>query len=185
MMSTEIRQAQADVRRIYSGGWGGPAVSALIWLGAALTATLVGTQAGAAVLFVGGAVLIFPINLALNRLMSGQADLPAGHPMRGLAIQTAASMAVVLLALWMLSSEVPGAFFPLAMVAVGAHYFPFAHLYGDPAFIVAGAVQCLAGLLVLISATPDSFGAYVMAGLLLLTSATLFIRHRTRGSTAS
>jgi len=184
-MNAEIGQAQADVRRIYSGGWGGPAVSALIWLAAALTADLVGTEAGASVLFIGGAVLIFPVNLALNRLMSGQADLPAGHPMRGLAIQTAASMAVVLLSLWMLSSAVPDAFFPLAMVAVGAHYFPFAHLYGDPAFLVAGAVQCLAGLLVLVSANADSFGAYVMAGLLLLTSVTLFIRHRTRGSGAS
>lgn len=184
-MNTEIRQAQAEVRRIYSGGWGGPAVSALIWLAAALTADLVGTEVGAAVLFIGGAVLIFPINLALNRLLSGQADLPSGHPMRGLAIQTAATMAVVLLSLWMLSSAVPGAFFPLAMVAVGAHYFPFAHLYGEPTFIVAGAVQCLAGLLVLVSATPDSFGAYVMAGLLMLTSITLFIRYRGHGSTAS
>jgi hypothetical protein len=183
-MNMEITQAQADVRRIYSGGWGGPGVSALIWLGAALTADLIGMGAGAAVLFIASAMLIFPINLALNRRMSGQADLPAGHPMRGLAIQTAATMAVVLLSLWMLSSSVPGAFFPLAMVAVGAHYFPFAHLYGNPAFAVAGAVQCLAGFVVLVSATSDSLGGYVMAGLLLLMSVMLFIRHRKQVSVA-
>ena len=79
----EILQTQADVRRIYSGGWGGPGVSALIWLAAALTADSIGTEARAAVLFIASAVLIFPINLVLNRWLSGQADLPAGHPMRG------------------------------------------------------------------------------------------------------
>ena len=78
-MTDQISQAQADVRRIYSGGWGGPAVSALIWLAAALTADRVGMATAAAVLFIGGAVLIFPVNLLLNRLMSGEADLPAGH----------------------------------------------------------------------------------------------------------
>ena len=114
----------------------------------------------------------------LNRLLGGQADLPAGHPMRGLAIQTAATMAVILLSLWMVFSVAPGAFFPLAMVAVGAHYFPFAHLYGEPAFLVAGAVQCSAGLLVLAGETSDSFGAYVMTGLLALTAVVLFLRHR-------
>ncbi|MCE0486561.1 DUF7010 family protein [Ornithinimicrobium sediminis] len=176
----EIAQAQADVRRTYSGGWGGPAVSALIWLAAGVTADLFGTSAGAAVLFLAGAALIFPVNLALNRLVSGEVDLPAGHPMRGLAMQTAATMAVMLLALWMVSSVVPGAFFPLAMVAVGAHYLPFSHLYGEPAFLVAGAVQCVAGLLVLVSETSDVFGAYVMAGLLALTSVTLVLRHRRR-----
>ena len=181
----EIKQAQSDVRRIYSGGWGGPGVSALIWLVAALSTDRIGMAAGAAVLFVGGAVLIFPINLVLNRTMSGHADLPVGHPMRGLAMQTAATMAVVLLSLWMLSTAVPGAFFPLAMVAVGAHYFPFAHLYGDGVFLIAGAVQCVAGLLVLANSAPDSFGAYVMAGLLATTSVVLLIRHRNRSGSMS
>lgn len=176
----QIAQAQADVRRTYSGGWGGPTVSAVIWLVAAVVADQVGTATGAAVLFVAGALLIFPLNLLLNRLMNGRADLPAGHPMRGLAIQSAATMAVVLLALWLLSSVQPSAFFPLAMVTVGAHYFPFSHLYGDPAFLVGGAVQCAAGLLVLVNDTSDSFGAYLMAGLLAVMAVVLFVRHRRR-----
>lgn len=176
----QITRAQADVRRIYSGGWGGPAVSAVVWLIAAVVTDQVGIGTGATVLFVAGALLIFPANLLLNRLLSGQADLPAGHPMRGLAIQTAVTMAVVLLALWLLSSVLPGAFFPLAMVVVGAHYFPFTHLYGEVTFLVGGAIQCAAGLLVLVNTTSDSFGAYLMAGLLALMSVALFLRHRAR-----
>lgn len=173
-----IAQAQADVRRIYSGGWGGPAVSAVVWLAAAITASIVDVPTAATVLFLGGAVLIFPANLLLNRLLGGRADLPAGHPMRGLAIQSAATMAVMLLALWLLASHLPAAFFPLAMIAVGSHYFPFTHLYGDPAFLVAGAVQSAVGLLLLMMGLGE-VAAYVMAGLLAAMAVTLAARRRT------
>src|SRR5690606_29766859 len=123
----------------------------VVWLVAGVVAGTVGVELGAAVLFLGGAVLIFPANLLLNRLLSGHADLPAGHPMRGLAIQSAATMSVMLLALWLLAPHLPAAFFPLAMIAVGSHYFPFAHLYGDNVFLVAGAVQSTAGLVLLVT----------------------------------
>lgn len=176
----ETAQSQADVRRVYTGGFGGPAVSALVWLAAAVTADAAGTERAAAVLFIGGALFIFPVNLLVNRFLSGQADLPGGHPMRGLAIQTAAGMAVVLLALWVTVPVAPGVFFPLAMVVVGAHYLPFSHLYGEPAFLVAGAVQCVAGLLLLVIDAPDSLGAYLMAGLLAVMSVVLLVRHRRR-----
>ncbi|KAB7741933.1 hypothetical protein GA707_17180 [Nostocoides sp. F2B08] len=179
-MSTELARAQADVRRIYSGGWGGPAVSAVVWLAAGVVAGRSTIPTGAAVLFVGGALLIFPANLLLNRMLSGRADLPAGHPMRGLAIQTAATMSVVLLALWLVSPSIQEAFFPLAMVAVGAHYFPFAHLYGERAFLVAGAVQCSVGLLLLVIDAGDTVGAYAMTALLALTAVFLAGRHRAR-----
>lgn len=176
----DIARAQADVRRIYSGGWGGPAVSAVVWLAAALTADIVGTGTGAVVLFVGGALLIFPTTVLLNRLISGPADLPAGHPMRGLAMQTAATMAITLLALVLLPSVLPSAFFPLAMIVVGTHYFPFTHLYGEPAFLVGGAVQTVVGFVLLLSDAPDSLGAYVMTALLLAMSVALVVRHRGR-----
>lgn len=179
-VTTDVAQAQADVRRIYSGGWGGPAVSSLVWLAAAVTADRVGTQTAAAVLFIGGALLIFPVNLVLNRVISGDADLPAGHPMRGMAMQTAGAMAVVLLSLWLVAPIVEGAFFPLAMVVVGGHYLPFAHLYGEPVFVIAGAVQCVAGLLLLVTQAPGALSGYVMAGLLAITSVVLVARHRSR-----
>lgn len=176
----DISRAQADVRRIYSGGWGGPAVSSLVWLAAAAISDNAGLRLGAAVLFIGGALLIFPANLALNKLRTGQADLPAGHPMRGLATQTAMTMVAALLAAWAISTVLPGAFFPLSMVVVGAHYFPFTHLYGEVAFLIAGAVQVVAGLLILVNDTSLTLGGYVMAGLLALQAVALFLRHRGR-----
>lgn len=38
MSTMQMAQAQAEVRKTCSGGWGGPAVSAIVWLAAAVTA---------------------------------------------------------------------------------------------------------------------------------------------------
>ena len=66
------------------------------------------------------------------------------------------------------------------MVAVGAHYFPFAHLYGERAFLVAGALQCSVGLLLLVVDAGATLGAYAMTALLALTATYLAERHRAR-----
>ncbi|MGC5583378.1 DUF7010 family protein [Ornithinimicrobium sp. W1679] len=176
-----VAEAQADVREVYHGGWLGPLVAAVVWLAAGLTADRTGMGVGSAVLFLGG-VLIPPVSMAGNRLLGDRADLPAGHPMRGLAMQSAFGMVAGLLAVWLLAGVVPGAFFPLAMVVVGAHYFTFTHLYGEVAFLVGGVVQVLAGLVVLVGDTGETLGAYVMAGLLVLMSVALLLRHRARSA---
>ena len=95
-------------------------------------------------------------------------------------MQSAFGMVAGLLAAWVLASVVPGGFFPLAMVIVGAHYFTFTHLYGDAAFLVFGAAQVVAGLLVMVNSMPATFSAYLMACVLLGMSTTLFVRHRRR-----
>ncbi|WP_122262152.1 DUF7010 family protein [Ornithinimicrobium cerasi] len=181
--SLGVAEAQADVRRIYHGGWLGPLVAAVVWLVAGLTADRSGMASGSAVLFLGG-VLIPPLSMLGNRLLGDRADLPAGHPMRGLAMQSAFGMVAGLLAVWLVAGVLPGAFFPLAMVVVGAHYFTFAHLYGEVAFLVAGVVQVVAGLVVLVADTPDTLGAYLMAGLLVVMSVGLLLRHRARRAPA-
>lgn len=171
-----IHEAQRDVREIYHGGFIGPLVSAGIWLAAAVAAESAGVSWGAPVLFFGG-MLIFPLSMIGNRMLGRRPDLPAGHPMRGLAMQSAFGMVAALLAAWVLASVVPDAFFALAMVIVGAHYFTFTHLYGDVVFLVFGVAQVVTGLLVMVNTGPTTLGAYLMAALLVSMSATLFVRH--------
>ncbi|GGK83270.1 DUF7010 family protein [Ornithinimicrobium pekingense] len=176
-----VAAAQADVREVYHGGWIGPVVSAVVWLAAGLSADRMGMGVGSAVLFLGG-VLIPAVSMAGNRVLGDRADLPAGHPMRGLAMQSAFGMVAGLLAAWLLAGVLPGAFFPLAMVVVGAHYFTFMHLYGEVVFLVGGVVQVLAGLVILAGDTSPTLGAYVMTGLLVLMSGALLLRHRARAT---
>jgi hypothetical protein len=83
----QLEEAQADVLRIYRGGFSGPLVSSLIWLASAATYQWTSPGAAMAVLFLGG-MLIFPLATLVLKIMSGRAFLPKGHPSTPLAIQS-------------------------------------------------------------------------------------------------
>ena len=54
--SMPIAEAQADVRRLYAGGFLGQLVSAVIWLSAAAAAQWVSTTSAVVVLFLGALI---------------------------------------------------------------------------------------------------------------------------------
>ena len=83
-----IAEAQADVRRLYSGGFQGQLVSAVIWLSSAAAAQWLSITSAVVVLFLGG-TLIFPLTWLAIRLAGRPASLPPGHPMAALAMQIA------------------------------------------------------------------------------------------------
>ena len=124
-----ITQAQADVRRLYRGGFYGQLVSAAVWLAAAAAAQWVSTASAVVVLFLGG-TLIFPLTWGVIRLTGHPASLPAGHPMGALAMQIAFTVPIGLVVVVALLSGHDELFFPASMVIVGAHYLPFVFLYG-------------------------------------------------------
>lgn len=162
-----VRQAQADVRRVYRGGQFGPLVSAVLWLAAAITGDLFSGSAGVAVLFFGG-MLIFPVSTLALKLAGGPAALPRGHPMVGLATQAALTVPFGMLVAILLYTQRPEWFFPAALVLVGAHYLPFVHLYGMADFAVAAVVMIGTGmLLVLTEQSSFSIGGYLGALILL------------------
>ena len=72
-----VEESQADVRRVYRGGFAGTLVSAVIWGAAAGVYQWVSPGWAMTVLFVGG-MLIFPLSTLLLRLMGGPASLPKG-----------------------------------------------------------------------------------------------------------
>lgn len=135
-----IQEGQRDVRRVFRNGVVGQAVSGALWLASAACATWAGERAAVIVLVAGG-MLIFPLTVAVLRLLGGPAGLPKGHPMNELGAQVALVLP--------LSMPVAGAaalfrlewFYPAFMVLVGAHYLPFVFLYGMREFAaLAGAL---------------------------------------------
>jgi len=150
-----ILEAQRDVRRAFRNGVVGAGVSAALWLSSAACATVLGPRAGVLSLVFGG-MLIFPLTLLLLRALGGPAGLPKDHPMNELGSQVALVMP--------LSMPVAGAaalfrlewFYPAFMVLVGAHYLPFAFLYGMREF-VALALLLVAGGCALALAGPGGF----------------------------
>ena len=86
---------QADLRRAYLGGGLDAVVSGLVWLTAAVTATVAGTATGYAALFFGG-FLIFPLGTLVEKLLFNRGGVRAGNPGGMLVIETLPAMIGVL-----------------------------------------------------------------------------------------
>lgn len=140
-----IAEAQRDVRAVYVGGFHGQLVSGVLWLVAAGVSGWVSHSAGIVVLLAGG-VLIFPLTTLLLKASGGPASLPKGHPMAPLAMQIAFTVPLGLLVAVAAAGYREEWFFPASMVIVGAHYLPFAFLYGTALFAVLGGLMTLAGV---------------------------------------
>jgi hypothetical protein len=161
-----ITEAQADVRRLYSGGFQGQLVSAVIWLSAAAAAQWFSTTSAVVVLFLGG-TLIFPLTWLVIRLTGRPASLPPGHPMAALAMQIAFTVPIGLVVVVALLSGHGELFFPASMVIVGAHYLPFVFLYGMRLFAYLAAALVVPGVLLLLWVpAPAPLGGWLTAAVL-------------------
>ena len=161
-----ISAAQAEVRRLYSGGFQGQLVSAVLWLVAAAAAQWVSTASAVVVLFLGG-TLIFPLTWLVIRLTGRPASLPAGHPMGALAVQIAFTVPIGLVVVVALLSGRGELFFPASMVIVGAHYLPFVFLYGMRMFAYLAAALVVPGVLLLLWVpAPVPLGGWLTAAVL-------------------
>ncbi|MCY7288345.1 MAG: hypothetical protein LH624_08875 [Cryobacterium sp.] len=141
----DVRHAQADVRRVYRGGFAGPLVSTIVWSTANSVFLWVSPTAGMSTLFVGG-MFIFPLSTLVLKLMGGAVALPKGHPSITLAMESAFTVPLGLLIAIVLGAYEPLLFFPASLIIVGAHYLVFISLYGIRLYAV------LAGVLVAIGA---------------------------------
>ena len=161
-----ISAAQADVRRLYSGGFQGQLVSAVLWLVAAAAAQWVSTASAVVVLFLGG-TLIFPLTWLVIRLTGRPASLPARHPLGALAMQIAFTVPIGLVVVVALLSGHGEHFFPASMVIVGAHYLPFVFLYGMRIFAYLAAALVVPGVLLLVWVpAPAALGGWLTAAVL-------------------
>lgn len=137
-------EAQADVRRIYRGGYSGPLVSAIVWAAANTVYFLLSPGAAMVALFFGG-MLIFPLSAVILKATTGGGALPKGHPSTALAMQSAFTVPLGLLVAIALGSYAPELFFPASLIVVGAHYLVFVTLYGMKQFAVLGGALVLIG----------------------------------------
>ena len=143
----DIAIAQQDVRRVYRHGAVGEVATALVWAASAVVAMVGSASVAPYVLFLGG-MLIFPLTTLGLRLLGGPAGLPKGHPMAGLAFQTAMQVPFGMLVALVLAAVDPRLFFPAVMVIVGDHYLPFVFLYGMRSYLGLGVPMVVGGVLI-------------------------------------
>ena len=162
----EVAEAQREMRDVYLNGAPGQAVSAAVWLVSALFATWASTRIAVLALVLGG-MAIYPLTQLILRLLGRPTSVSEANPLRELAPQVAfivplvmplAGVAMLYRASW---------FYPAFMVIVGAHYLPFAFLYGRRAFLLLAGLLLFGGFgLAFVPSAPFAVGAWMTASIL-------------------
>jgi hypothetical protein len=143
----QIADAQREVRTVFQGGFIGGLVSAALWGTSTALATVRSPRAGIIALCLGGA-LIFPVTSLLLKLTRGRGALSKENPMDQLATQIAFTIPFALPVVAGATLYKLNWFYPAMLVIVGAHYLPFAFLYGMRAFLVLGGAMIAAGVMI-------------------------------------
>lgn len=157
----EVQDAQREVRFFYMGGFWGQLVSSAIWLAAAALGTWVSARASILTVVIGG-FFIFPLTLVLLRLSPSRVRVSPGNPLTSLGMQVAFVLPFSMLLLVPVGLYRLNWFFPGLLVLVGAHYLPFATLYGMRMFLFLAGILIAAGVVIaLYFAETFSLGAWI------------------------
>jgi len=143
----DVQDAQQEMRFVYVGGFWGQLVSSIIWLISATLGTWVSPKASILAVVIGG-FFIFPLTQMLLHLSSRRATVSAENPFTSLGMQVAFVLPLSMLLLVPVSLYRLNWFFPALMVLVGAHYLPFATLYGMRMFLILAAILIAAGVVI-------------------------------------
>jgi len=165
-----VRDAQSEVRRVYVGGLVGNTVSGALWLASASLAVWYSHRAAIILLVVGG-FFIYPVLSLVLRILGRPASLGPENPFRFLAIQAAFVLPLSMPLVAPVAAYRAAWFYPAMMVLLGAHYLPFATLYGMRSFLVFAALLIASGMAIALY-LPGSFsvGGWV-GGVILLALA--------------
>ena len=142
-----IEDAQREVRSVYIGGFWGQLVSSMIWLAAAALGTWSTPKASILAAVVGG-FFIFPLTQMLLRLSGRPARVSKENSFHYLGMQVAFVLPFSMLLLVPVCLYRLNLFFPALLVLLGAHYVPFATLYGMRMFLFLAGILLAAGVLV-------------------------------------
>lgn len=166
----DVVVAQREVRFVYVGGFWGQLVSSAVWLASAAQGTW-GTPRASILTAVIGGFFIFPITYLLVRLSAHGASVSAENPFTGLGMQVAFTLPMSMLLLAPVGLYRLNWFFPALMILAGAHYLPFATLYGMRMFLFLAGILIAAGVAIaLYFAETFSLGAWT-GGLVLFVFA--------------
>lgn len=141
-----IEDAQRENRSVYIGGFWGQLVSSVIWLAAAALGTWVTPKASILTAVIGG-FFIFPLVQMLLRLSGRPVRVSKENSFHNLGMQVAFVLPFSMLLLVPVGLYDLNLFYPALLVLLGAHYLPFATLYGMRMFLFLAGILLAAGVL--------------------------------------
>ena len=152
-------EAQQDMRRAYYDGATGVIVSATVWLIAALVAWQSTPRSAIGALLIGG-MFIFPLSVALSKLLGRSGVHSKENPLSPLATTCTLWMLLVIPLAYGVSLHKIEWFFPAMMLIIGGRYLTFAILYGLRTYYFFGAVLSVAGITLVVLKAPTPMSAF-------------------------
>ena len=156
----EIQDAQREVRSVYIGGFWGQLVSSVIWLVSAALGTWVTPKASILAVVIGG-FFIFSLTQMLLRLSGRRVRVNKDNSFHWLGMQVAFVLPFSMLLLVPVGLYNLNWFFPALMVLLGAHYLPFATLYGMRMFLFLAGILIAMGVVIAHFSGTFSLGAWI------------------------
>jgi hypothetical protein len=156
-----VKDAQAESRTVFSGGFFGQLVSSGLWLASAALGTWISPRTAIIELAFGG-FFIFPITQLLLRISGRRSSLSRENPLGHLAMQVAFTVPIGMLLLVPITQLNLNLFYPALLVIVGAHYLPFIFLYGMRIFGALAVILVGGGVVIaMYFPGPFSLGGWV------------------------
>lgn len=141
----EIQEAQREVRRRFIGGFAGQMVSAAVWLVGAALGTW-GTAKESIIAAVCGGFFIFPLTQIVLRVLRG--PVKTKNPLNDLGMEVAFVLPFSMLLLIPVGLYRLNLFYPALLILVGAHYLPFAFMYGMRMFLFLAGILMAMGMVI-------------------------------------
>jgi hypothetical protein len=143
----DIRDAQRESRSVFIGGFWGQLVSSVIWLVSAAVGTWSTPKASILTAIIAG-FFIFPLTQLMLRLSGRRASLSKENPFNSLGMQVAFVLPFSMPLLVPVGLYNLNWFYPALMILLGAHYLPFATLYGMRMFLFLAGILIGAGFVI-------------------------------------
>ena len=144
-----VQDAEREMRLVYMGGFYGQLVSSVIWLVSGAFGTWVSPKASILTVVI-GRFFIFPLTHVLLRLSPRGGSVSNENPFTSVGMQVTFVLPFSMLLLVPVGLYRLNWFFPALMILVGAHYLPFATLYGMRMFLLLAGILIAAGVMIAI-----------------------------------
>lgn len=185
-VTTSFHDAQREMCHVYYHGAPGALVSGLVWLMAAGVVVAKGPALAMWALFFGG-IAIFPLSVALTKMLGRPGKHNPGNPLGLLAIASTFWMIMCIPLAFGVAMVRAEWFFPAMLLIIGGRYLTFATLYGGKFYWVFGATLGVAGWLLGKSGAAPLYGALAGGIIEIVFAGVLFwlVRGEPRGQSAA
>jgi hypothetical protein len=174
-MTTDLPQAQADMRHAYCSGATGVFASSTAWLAAAIATRVASPERAVWVLFIGG-MLIHPVGVLLSKLLGRPGVHARGNPLGALAMASTLWLIFMLPLAYAASRLRIEWFFPAMLLVIGGRYLGFGTLFGLRIYWALGLVLAGAGYLLGQARATPTLGASAGAAIEAAFALAIFLR---------